>query len=191
MKSFFAPIPYWPLNTNSVFEVDLARWRPWFEFCSWQWRKNVMLSPPPSVKCWRFHCMWIDSASFWPSRVYVSIYNVYNVYILYTMSVKYDVSTENQSVMIYYVWHNNNDSMILCFLVLYRPEERSGEDVDIIMARLKRVKAFEKFHPTMLQQICLCGFYECLEKGITCRSYHTFRHSKHIHRLQHMQPCSL
>uniref|UniRef100_A0AAR2JUL4 Rap guanine nucleotide exchange factor (GEF) 4 n=1 Tax=Pygocentrus nattereri TaxID=42514 RepID=A0AAR2JUL4_PYGNA len=47
------------------------------------------------------------------------------------------------------------------------PTERSGEDVDIIMARLKSVKAFEKFHPTLLQQICLCGFYECLEKGIT------------------------
>ncbi|XP_016381020.1 rap guanine nucleotide exchange factor 4-like [Sinocyclocheilus rhinocerous] len=48
-----------------------------------------------------------------------------------------------------------------------RPEERSGEDVDIILARLKSVKAFEKFHPALLQQICLCGFYECLEKGIT------------------------
>ncbi|XP_051564050.1 rap guanine nucleotide exchange factor 4-like isoform X2 [Myxocyprinus asiaticus] len=48
-----------------------------------------------------------------------------------------------------------------------RPEERSGEDVDIILARLKSVKAFEKFHPTLLQKICLCGFYECLEKGIT------------------------
>uniref|UniRef100_A0A8C1UTA4 Rap guanine nucleotide exchange factor 4 n=1 Tax=Cyprinus carpio TaxID=7962 RepID=A0A8C1UTA4_CYPCA len=47
------------------------------------------------------------------------------------------------------------------------PEERSGEDVDIILARLKSVKAFEKFHPALLQQICLCGFYECLEKGIT------------------------
>ncbi|KAL4656648.1 rap guanine nucleotide exchange factor 4-like [Arapaima gigas] len=48
-----------------------------------------------------------------------------------------------------------------------RPAERSGEDVDIILARLKDVKAFEKFHPSLLQQICLCGFYECLEKGIT------------------------
>uniref|UniRef100_A0A8C1MCJ4 Rap guanine nucleotide exchange factor (GEF) 4 n=1 Tax=Cyprinus carpio TaxID=7962 RepID=A0A8C1MCJ4_CYPCA len=47
------------------------------------------------------------------------------------------------------------------------PEERSGEDVDIILARLKSVKAFEKFHPALLQQICLCGFYECLDKGIT------------------------
>uniref|UniRef100_A0A673FRM8 Rap guanine nucleotide exchange factor 4-like n=1 Tax=Sinocyclocheilus rhinocerous TaxID=307959 RepID=A0A673FRM8_9TELE len=40
-------------------------------------------------------------------------------------------------------------------------------DVDIILARLKSVKAFEKFHPALLQQICLCGFYECLEKSIT------------------------
>ncbi|KAK5861000.1 hypothetical protein PBY51_022432 [Eleginops maclovinus] len=48
-----------------------------------------------------------------------------------------------------------------------RPAERSGEDVDIILARLKNVKAFERFHPSLLQQICLCGFYVCLEKGIT------------------------
>ncbi|KAJ8282432.1 hypothetical protein COCON_G00049510 [Conger conger] len=48
-----------------------------------------------------------------------------------------------------------------------RPAERSGEDIDIILARLKDVKAFEKFHPSLLQQIGLCGFYECLEKGIT------------------------
>ncbi|XP_037253323.1 rap guanine nucleotide exchange factor 4 isoform X3 [Falco naumanni] len=48
-----------------------------------------------------------------------------------------------------------------------RPLERSSEDVDIIFSRLKEVKAFEKFHPNLLQQICLCGYYENLEKGIT------------------------
>uniref|UniRef100_A0A672JIJ1 Rap guanine nucleotide exchange factor 4 n=1 Tax=Salarias fasciatus TaxID=181472 RepID=A0A672JIJ1_SALFA len=48
-----------------------------------------------------------------------------------------------------------------------KPAERSGEDVDIILARLKTVKAFKRFHPSLLHQICLCGFYECLEKGIT------------------------
>lgn len=47
--------------------------------------------------------------------------------------------------------------------------ERSSEDVDIIFTRLKEVKAFEKFHPNLLQQICLCGYYENLEKGITCK----------------------
>lgn len=57
-------------------------------------------------------------------------------------------------------------------LYFSRPAERSGEDVDIILARLKNVKAFERFHPSLLQRICLCGFYECLEKGITCRSKH-------------------
>uniref|UniRef100_A0A3Q3VTQ5 Uncharacterized protein n=1 Tax=Mola mola TaxID=94237 RepID=A0A3Q3VTQ5_MOLML len=48
-----------------------------------------------------------------------------------------------------------------------RPAARSGEDIDIILARLKTVKAFERFHPGLLHQICLCGFYECLEKSIT------------------------
>ncbi|XP_041433433.1 rap guanine nucleotide exchange factor 4 isoform X4 [Xenopus laevis] len=48
-----------------------------------------------------------------------------------------------------------------------RPLERSGEDVDIIFARLKEVKAFERFHPSLLQQICFCGYYENLEKGVT------------------------
>uniref|UniRef100_A0A8C5Q4U0 Rap guanine nucleotide exchange factor 4 n=1 Tax=Leptobrachium leishanense TaxID=445787 RepID=A0A8C5Q4U0_9ANUR len=47
------------------------------------------------------------------------------------------------------------------------PLERSGEDVDIIFARLKEVKAFERYHPNLLQQICFCGFYESLEKGVT------------------------
>uniref|UniRef100_A0A8C5VIC0 Rap guanine nucleotide exchange factor 4 n=1 Tax=Microcebus murinus TaxID=30608 RepID=A0A8C5VIC0_MICMU len=49
------------------------------------------------------------------------------------------------------------------------PLERSSEDVDIIFTRLKEVKAFEKFHPNLLHQICLCGYYENLEKGITCK----------------------
>ncbi|KAG8559613.1 hypothetical protein GDO81_017394 [Engystomops pustulosus] len=48
-----------------------------------------------------------------------------------------------------------------------RPLERSGEDVDIIFARLKEVKAFERFHPNLLQQICFCGYYESLDKGVT------------------------
>uniref|UniRef100_A0A8C6TKC2 Zgc:171558 n=1 Tax=Neogobius melanostomus TaxID=47308 RepID=A0A8C6TKC2_9GOBI len=48
-----------------------------------------------------------------------------------------------------------------------RPSERSGEDVDIILTRLREVKAFQRFPPPLLVQICSCAFYECLEKGIT------------------------
>lgn len=51
---------------------------------------------------------------------------------------------------------------------LHRPSERSGEDVDIILTRLREVKAFQKFPSPLLLQICACAFYECLEKGITC-----------------------
>uniref|UniRef100_A0A7N6AUV2 Rap guanine nucleotide exchange factor (GEF) 4 n=1 Tax=Anabas testudineus TaxID=64144 RepID=A0A7N6AUV2_ANATE len=50
---------------------------------------------------------------------------------------------------------------------LHRPSERSGEDVDIILTRLREVKAFQRFPPPLLLQICACAFYECLEKGIT------------------------
>uniref|UniRef100_A0A672IQC6 Zgc:171558 n=1 Tax=Salarias fasciatus TaxID=181472 RepID=A0A672IQC6_SALFA len=50
---------------------------------------------------------------------------------------------------------------------LPRPAERSGEDVDIILTRLREVKAFQRFPPPLLLQICACAFYECLEKGIT------------------------
>lgn len=53
---------------------------------------------------------------------------------------------------------------------LHRPSERSGEDVDIILTRLREVKAFQRFPPPLLLQICACAFYECLEKGIT-RTY--------------------
>ena len=50
-----------------------------------------------------------------------------------------------------------------------RPTERSREDVDLILARLQTLRAFERFHPCVLHQICLRGFYECLERGVTCR----------------------
>ncbi len=50
-----------------------------------------------------------------------------------------------------------------------RSFERTGEDLDIIYARLKSVKAFEKIHPALLQHICLYGCYEELDEGVTCK----------------------
>uniref|UniRef100_A0A8C8ELV1 Rap guanine nucleotide exchange factor 4 n=1 Tax=Oncorhynchus tshawytscha TaxID=74940 RepID=A0A8C8ELV1_ONCTS len=41
---------------------------------------------------------------------------------------------------------------------------RSAEDVDIILTRLKGFKAFQRFHPSLLLQICSCAFYEYLGK---------------------------
>lgn len=59
-------------------------------------------------------------------------------------------------------------SVILFYFCMFlRPTERSGEDVDIILAWLKGVNAFKKFHFNLLQQICIYGFYEYLEKGVT------------------------
>ena len=58
--------------------------------------------------------------------------------------------------------------IIVCFSSC-RPSERTGEDLDIIYSRLKDIKVFEKFHPMLLQQICYYGYYEDLEKGVTCK----------------------
>ncbi|KAJ3592441.1 hypothetical protein NHX12_007568 [Muraenolepis orangiensis] len=48
-----------------------------------------------------------------------------------------------------------------------RPSERSREDVDLIQAHLQNLKAFWRFHPCVLHQMCRLGFYECLERGVT------------------------
>uniref|UniRef100_A0AAY4ESN0 Rap guanine nucleotide exchange factor 4 n=1 Tax=Denticeps clupeoides TaxID=299321 RepID=A0AAY4ESN0_9TELE len=64
-------------------------------------------------------------------------------------------------------WKDVKPSFSFFSISFCRPAERSGEDLDIILTRLKGVKTFERFHPSLLQQICMCSFYEYLEKGIT------------------------
>ncbi|CAL8321788.1 unnamed protein product [Merluccius merluccius] len=61
--------------------------------------------------------------------------------------------------------HPSTAGWIIC--LDKRPTERSREDVDLILARLQTLRAFERFHPCVLHQICLRGFYECLERGVT------------------------
>jgi len=48
-----------------------------------------------------------------------------------------------------------------------RPADRTGEDLDIIYARLKDLKVFERFHSAVLLQLCYYGYYQDLEEGIT------------------------
>ena len=66
--------------------------------------------------------------------------------------------------------YNSIDYTVL-FYLYYRPADRTGEDLDIIYSRLKDLKAFEKFHPLLLQQICYYSYYEDLEQGVICE-YH-------------------
>lgn len=40
----------------------------------------------------------------------------------------------------------------------------------ILSVCLQDLKAFERFHCTVLQQICYYGCYQDLEEGITCES---------------------
>uniref|UniRef100_A0A8C7N760 Rap guanine nucleotide exchange factor 4 n=1 Tax=Oncorhynchus kisutch TaxID=8019 RepID=A0A8C7N760_ONCKI len=63
--------------------------------------------------------------------------------------------------------HRSSPSLLLLLtspISLCRPAERSAEDVDIILTRLTGFKAFQRFHPSLLLQICSCAFYEYLGK---------------------------
>ena len=48
-----------------------------------------------------------------------------------------------------------------------RPTDRTSDDLDIIFSKLKDVKALEKFHPLLVQQLCYYSYFESLEKGVT------------------------
>lgn len=64
--------------------------------------------------------------------------------------------------------------VFISFFSIYRPGDRTGEDLDLIYCRLKEIQAFDKFHPMLLHQICIVGYYEDLEKGVTCKFLHYF-----------------
>lgn len=53
------------------------------------------------------------------------------------------------------------------FSVVSRPTDRTSDDLDTIFSKLKDVKAFEKFHPLLIQQLCYYSYFENLEKGVT------------------------
>lgn len=58
---------------------------------------------------------------------------------------------------------------ILAFIInmFFSPTDRTSDDLDTIFSKLKDVKAFEKFHPLLIQQLCYYSYFESLEKGVT------------------------
>jgi hypothetical protein len=59
-------------------------------------------------------------------------------------------------------------------LIYFRPTDRTSDDLDIIFSKLKDVKAFEKFHPLLIQQLCYYSYFESLEKGVTRKNTQSF-----------------
>lgn len=53
--------------------------------------------------------------------------------------------------------------------LISRPCDRNVKDVELISARLRRVEQLCKLPNSVLQQLALCGYYEDLEKGVTCK----------------------
>ncbi|CRL03782.1 CLUMA_CG016279, isoform C [Clunio marinus] len=60
-----------------------------------------------------------------------------------------------------------------------RPCDRNMRDVELIACRLRRVEPLCRLTNSALQQLAMCGFYEDLEKGVTCRFY-LHKHSSTI-----------
>lgn len=51
----------------------------------------------------------------------------------------------------------------------YRPCDRNLRDAELISCRLRRVEPLCRLPGSALQQLAMCGFYEDLEKGVTCK----------------------
>lgn len=61
---------------------------------------------------------------------------------------------------------DDDDDVVV--LYLYRPCDRNLRDAELISCRLRRVEPLCRLPGSALQQLAMCGFYEDLEKGITC-----------------------
>lgn len=58
----------------------------------------------------------------------------------------------------------------LCYRSFFcRPCDRNVKDVELISGRLRRVEQLCRLPASVLQQLALCGYYEDLEKGVTCK----------------------
>jgi hypothetical protein len=55
------------------------------------------------------------------------------------------------------------------FCLFSRPCDRNMRDVELISCRLRRVEPLCRLTNSALQQLAMCGFYEDLEKGVTCK----------------------
>uniref|UniRef100_A0A1A9WEH3 Cyclic nucleotide-binding domain-containing protein n=1 Tax=Glossina brevipalpis TaxID=37001 RepID=A0A1A9WEH3_9MUSC len=54
---------------------------------------------------------------------------------------------------------------------IQEPCDRNLRDVELISCRLRRVEPLCRLPSSALQQLAMCGFYEDLEKGVTCKLY--------------------
>uniref|UniRef100_A0A1A9Z828 Cyclic nucleotide-binding domain-containing protein n=1 Tax=Glossina pallidipes TaxID=7398 RepID=A0A1A9Z828_GLOPL len=62
-----------------------------------------------------------------------------------------------------------SNSSLSHFNALFGPCDRNLRDVELISCRLRRVEPLCRLPSSALQQLAMCGFYEDLEKGVTCK----------------------
>ncbi|GFR34034.1 rap guanine nucleotide exchange factor 4 [Trichonephila clavata] len=84
------------------------------------------------------------------------------------------VGSEKLGVKLSYVATNLADSNVnfayedgQLLVNLQEPADRTEEELEVICNRLRSIDAFDKYHPSLLQQMCYFGYYEDLDKGVT------------------------
>lgn len=67
--------------------------------------------------------------------------------------------------------NTKNKSIAKLLILFFRPCDRNLRDVELISCRLRRVEPLCRLSGSALQQLAMCGFYEDLEKGVTCKYF--------------------
>lgn len=94
------------------------------------------------------------------------------------------LTEKSQTILVSLDWTERLDKRYVTFeiktlfmqylLFVFRPTDRTSDDLDIIFSKLKDFKAFEKFHPLLIQQLCYYSYFENLEKGVTRKEVFVF-----------------
>lgn len=76
-------------------------------------------------------------------------------------------------VHVWFIVNNKRKTLTKCYLYdcFSRPCDRNLRDAELISCRLRRVEPLCRLPGSALQQLAMCGFYEDLEKGVTCMFY--------------------
>lgn len=67
--------------------------------------------------------------------------------------------------------NTRSKSIAKLLILFFRPCDRNLRDVELISCRLRRVEPLCRLSGSALQQLAMCGFYEDLEKGVTCKYF--------------------
>lgn len=96
----------------------------------------------------------------------LSIIQVYNAIVFFRIAKNKTSVFCWVKAVCHETWNQElgNKTALCCF----RPDDRNLRDADLIAHRLRRVEALGRLPDRILKELALVGYYEDLEKGVTC-----------------------